>query len=969
MGMKQRVIDTPTMRMTLLKVATATTVATVGGAALFSTPVPTPTALLAESHRSVSLAAASSPYQLLQDALDTVLPAVVNAFGAKPTITLPSLLSQIPPDLLTDVLNSSLGTVNVNSLLGSLGLTTAGSSLNTAVSEAISSALSGYLSSATSGAGAAGLTSTLSSAIATAVAAKLNGLSITVNIPVLGNRTVSLATIIGNSGITNLANSVAGTVASGIVNNLTSILPSADELTGEVTGALPDLLTTVLGAANLTDASGNIQVGNLLNMLGLNLGNLVDSNALTVTTAGPLFTLARLFGGVDLGWVPGTETAIANSVNGTGYLNIGTDTLKTNLSEALSGVLSDGSLAASLGTALTPTLNAVVEQTVNKALGSLQSELQTSLNNAVSGLNYSVSVPFVGTVTIPVGSALQSAISPLIGSLAASLSGTLTGSVADAVDGAVGSATGSISGALSDAVNSAIDSIPSESIADVRIPIVVGTGLGAFSAGAAYEDVLAKLSSQPGGADYTGVNPLAGSLTLLPEILLNNAGRANGGILARFSSFLSLFGIDAVTPDVAVTSSGGTAVGNTGLSLGGANLIPVKLDATVEYQLESDFASWPDAFTLFNNVAAALLPTYALRGLDTTGALSQLTSSLGSIVSSLTSGGTADTNLYLTVAAKTLPLLEPAYLIGDVLKLAGLTPVGTFVDNLANALSPVLTSLVNLGYSDSYWNPTTGRYERTLDNPDTLVQFGTLPTVNWSQVLPNLVTSLVNGLTTAFTSSTPVPNAISGVQSLLDGGINGLLSGLTSGTSGLTTLSATTESTLEAPEAVTPAVQSSKAADTSTPTSVSTAAVQSETITEPATPEPATPEPASTASSTSASSTSTSSTSTSSTSTSSTSTSSTSTSSSTMTKAQRRAAKRAAAQEAAKAGDTATSNGAGADTGTGSSDSEKGTTHTHEGHGKHEAKANADGGDGNADGGNGHSRKHDHDSGEGKPAA
>jgi hypothetical protein len=964
MGIKQTVIDTPKVRMTLLKWATATTVATVAGAALVSTTVPTPTALLAESHRSVSLAAASSPYQLLQDAVDTVLPALVNSFGAKPTITLPSLLSQIPPDLLTDVLNSNLGTVNVNSLLGSLGLTTTGSSLNTAVSDAISSVLSGYLSSATTGAGAASLTSTLSSAVAAAVASKLNGLSITVNVPVLGNRTVGLATIIGSSGITNLANSVAGTVASGIVNNLTSILPSADELTGEITGALPDLLTTVLSAANLTDAGGNIQVGNLLNMLGLNLSDIVDSNALTVTTAGPLFTLARLIGGVDLGWVPGTETAIGNSVNGTGYLNIGTDTLKTNLSEALSGVLSDGSLAASLGTALTPTLNAIVQQTVNNALGNLQSELQTSLNNAVSGLNYSVSVPFVGTVTIPVGSALQSAISPLIGSLAASLSGTLTGSVADAVDGAVGSATGSISGALSDAVNSAIDSIPSESIADVRIPIVMATGLGAFSAGAAYQDVLAKLSSQPGGADYTGVNPLAGSLTLLPEILLNNAGRANGGILARFSSLLALFGIDAVTPDVAITSSGGTAVGNTGLSLGGANLIPVKLDATVEYQLESDFASWPDAFTLFNNVAAALLPTYALRGLDTTGALSQLTSSLDSIVSSLTSGGTADTNLYLTVAAKTLPLLEPAYLIGDVFNLAGLKPVGTFVDNLANALSPVLTSLVNLGYSDSYWDPTTGQYERTLDNPDTLVQFGTLPKVDWSQVLPNLVTSLVHGLTTAFTSSTPVPNALSGVQSLLDGGIGGLLSGLTSAAGIPTALTATTESTLAAPEAVTPAVQDSKAADTSTPTAVSKAAVQSETITVPATleaasTEPASTEPDSTASSTSASSTSASS----------TSASSTSASSSAMTKAQRRAAKRAAAQEAAKAGDVATSSGAGADTGAGSSDSETGTTHTHEGNGKHAAKANADGGDGNADGGDGHSPKHDHDSGEGKHAA
>ena len=64
----------------------------------------------------------------------------------------------------------------------------------------------------------------------------------------------------------------------------------------------------------------------------------------------------------------------------------------------------------------------------------------------------------------------------------------------------------------------------------VLLPIVVASGLGAFSAGAAYRDVLAKLSSQPGGLNYTGATSIAGSLTLLPEILLNNAGRANGGL-------------------------------------------------------------------------------------------------------------------------------------------------------------------------------------------------------------------------------------------------------------------------------------------------------------------------------------------------------------------------------------------------------------------------------------------------------
>ncbi len=42
----------------------------------------------------------------------------------------------------------------------------------------------------------------------------------------------------------------------------------------------------------------------------------------------------------------------------------------------------------------------------------------------------------------------------------------------------------------------------------------------------------------------------------------------------------------------AITSSGGAPIGDTGLALGGANLVPVKIDATDEYQLMSDFAAW-----------------------------------------------------------------------------------------------------------------------------------------------------------------------------------------------------------------------------------------------------------------------------------------------------------------------------------------------------------------------------------------
>ena len=51
---------------------------------------------------------------------------------------------------------------------------------------------------------------------------------------------------------------------------------------------------------------------------------------------------------------------------------------------------------------------------------------------------------------------------------------------------------------------------------------------------------------------------------------------------------------------------------------------------------------------------------------------------------------------------------------------AGLAPVANLVNGLANALSPALRSLTNLGYSDAFWNPETGAYERTLDSRDRL---------------------------------------------------------------------------------------------------------------------------------------------------------------------------------------------------------------------------------------------------------
>jgi hypothetical protein len=145
-------------------------------------------------------------------------------------------------------------------------------------------------------------------------------------------------------------------------------------------------------------------------------------------------------------------------------------------------------------------------------------------------------------------------------------------------------------------------------VAAIRVVPVIGVGLGAFASGAAHQKVKDDLANQPGGTAYTGTDPLLGSFTVLPMVLLLNPGRANGGPLARAYPLFRLFGIDTVTPETEVSSDGGLPIkiGNvdTGLALGGANLIPVKLDIGIENYPASDFAAWPNPVTLANNAAA-----------------------------------------------------------------------------------------------------------------------------------------------------------------------------------------------------------------------------------------------------------------------------------------------------------------------------------------------------------------------------
>src|SRR5262249_15529450 len=186
-------------------------------------------------------------------------------------------------------------------------------------------------------------------------------------------------------------------------------------------------------------------------------------------------------------------------------------------------------------------------------------------------------------------------------------------------------------------------------VTQIRIPIVAGFGCGAFAAGEAYQQVLADLKNQP--QLVNGVGPLAGSFTILPMILLRNPGRANGGLLARLFPLAGLFGIDTVTPENQAGHSGGIPLLNTRLALGGANLGPVKVDATVQYDLLSDFPAWPNPFSIANSLMGAVLPTYLLRGIDTSNLTPQLLDQVTAAV-----GRTLDLdqplalNLYLTLA-------------------------------------------------------------------------------------------------------------------------------------------------------------------------------------------------------------------------------------------------------------------------------------------------------------------------------
>ena len=365
-------------------------------------------------------------------------------------------------------------------------------------------------------------------------------------------------------------------------------------------------------------------------------------------------------------------------------------------------------------------------------------------------------------------------------------------------------------------VANAVAAIPRDVSAEVglpnlRIPIVLAFGLGSLATGMAYPDVVADLPNQPGG---TGDGAAPGtSLTILPMILLRNPGRADGGLAARFAPLLdpilAAFGQNGVvTPEVDVATDGG------------AILVPIKVDATVEYDPLSDFAAWPNPFTLANNGAALLFPTYILRGSDITGALPLvLESVLGSVVTNVLSGAIGDgldvtgvpiigdlnlprefiaplladllgitipsgedgfyeaLNQFLTIESNALPLLEPFRYPTDVANLFTGGAFG-FTNPFADALEPALKLLTNLGYTNVTQDMTNplDPYPREFSGSfgSEFAPFLSFPDVDYGRVPQDLITALLAGTQSAFFGGVPGvrgplagPNPLSLIAGLL----------------------------------------------------------------------------------------------------------------------------------------------------------------------------------------------------------
>lgn len=294
----------------------------------------------------------------------------------------------------------------------------------------------------------------------------------------------------------------------------------------------------------------------------------------------------------------------------------------------------------------------------------------------------------------------------------------------------------------------------------VRLPIVTGWGLGAMSAGMAYPQIAEHFDD-------------SGLLTLMPYLLLNNWGRADGGIAARFAPLLDplvqIFGYESVvTPEVA---NSGSLIKLPILDQVAAGFVPIKVDGAWEYSPFADFAAWPNPVTLANNLAALAFPTYLLRGGDLPGFLGQLLDLDSLAPDALAPGGSH--NNFLTAQSDRLPLLELFRYPADLANLFTLG-LANFSNPFADAVEPALKILTDLGYTNVVRN-SDGTYERDFSDNfgSEHAPFMTLPDVDWGQVPGDVTRALIQGFTEAF--------LFGGIPGVNNPYLNGTREGITSG--------------------------------------------------------------------------------------------------------------------------------------------------------------------------------------------
>lgn len=514
--------------------------------------------------------------------------------------------------------------------------------------------------------------------------------------------------------VTTVLTNIPPELVGDILGSIKLDVPIVDEVLGALTDDQIGLLSGILDLVGVPEVTDGTLTG-LLALLGLDLSNPLDLSNLDVpginlVTAGPTFTVLKMLG-VDLGWVPALPNSVADEINGSPYLEVGLAGVLNLVKDQLDGAIAGGLLAddGPLG----PLLGELLGGAVGDLLGDL--ELPATLDGLVQGLDDLIA-----------------------------LADPITGSLPDLVH--------------------------------ARITPAVGIGLGAFAVAMAYQQVVEDLPNQPGGSNYEALtgrpNPILGSLTVLPMILINNPARPDGGAAARFAPLAALFGIDTVNPHTQLTGENGVPLGNTGLHLGGANVLPILVDVGYEYQPMGDLAAWPNPVTLTNNLAAALFPTYMLRGLQLDGLSEQLGPQLGKVVSDALEGKPLAVNLYLTLDSATLPMLEPLYLAADVLNLVGLSPLAQLPMRVANALAPALTTMTNLGYANAYRNQD-GTYDRDFSTAGDETPFMSFPDVDWGKVPGDVIGQLFGGIQKEFLSGSPTtttPNALASLLGLVSGG-------------------------------------------------------------------------------------------------------------------------------------------------------------------------------------------------------